>query len=132
MLLTVHFVAIAMIATSWRFDQVTDQISSVLTIVPVTIVYVLAFLKYVVANATEAQGAEVPFNRPAAAVMFFVILIFSVGVLYVVIKFVYFSAYRVEEFKMWLGVVETGFGALIGLVFERLFGVKIEREKLPS
>jgi hypothetical protein len=36
----------------------------------------------------------------------------------------HFSSYQVNEFKMWLGASETAFGALIGIVFERLFGVQ--------
>jgi hypothetical protein len=131
-LLSIHFIAIAIISTSWRFDMLDDQIGSVLSVIPVTLVYVLAFVKYVVTNAAGQQAAEAPFNLPATLVMLFIIVLFSISLLYVVIKFAYFSSYRVEELKMWLGVVETGFGALIGLIFERLFGVKIEREEIPG
>jgi heme/copper-type cytochrome/quinol oxidase subunit 2 len=134
-LLGVHFLAIALIASSSRFDKQSDQISSILTVIPVTIVYVLAFIHYVVANAAAQINVindnEAPFNRLATGVMFAVIAMFCAGLLFIVIRFAIWNYYTIEELKMWLSVVETGFGALIGLVFERLFGLKIEKEPIP-
>jgi hypothetical protein len=60
----------------------------------------------------------------AAATMYLVVVAFCVSLLYVVIKFAFLSGYQVNEFKMWLGAAETAFGALIGIVFDRLFGVQ--------
>jgi hypothetical protein len=55
--------------------------------------------------------------------MYLVVVAFCGSLFFVIIKFVVFSSYQVNEFKMWLGVSEAAFGALIGTVFERLFGV---------
>jgi hypothetical protein len=52
-----------------------------------------------------------------------VVLAFCLALLYISIKFTYFSSYKTNEFKMWLGADETAFGALLGIVFDSLFGV---------
>ena len=93
---------------------------------PITLVYTSAFLRYVVLHAGGAHGlvAQEQFELLAAITMYLVVLIFCVSLLYVVIKFVFLSNYQVNEFKMWLAAAETAFGALIGIVFEHLFGAK--------
>jgi len=120
--LITHIVAVALVATAARFSELTDQIGSILIIIPITLVYASAFMRYVVANSAvnAAQGAE-QLDFLAVVAMYLVILTFCASLLYVVIKFVYFSSYKPNEFKMWLGAAESAFGALIAIVFERLF-----------
>ncbi len=122
--LLTHIFAVALIATATRFSDIRDQIGSILIVIPITLVYASAFLRYVVNNATPAAGPMEPFDPMAAATMYLVVLIFCASLVYVVIKFVYLSSYQVNEFKMWLGAAESAFGALIAIVFERLFGVQ--------
>jgi uncharacterized membrane protein YidH (DUF202 family) len=122
--LATHIAAMAMIATASRFIESADQVGSILIVGPLTLVYVGAFIRYVV-NTSDLVGKEPirRLNRMAAITMYAVILAFCVSLLFVVVRFVFYSDYRVNEFKMWLGAVESSFGALVGLVFERLFGV---------
>ena len=123
--LATHIVAVALIATASRFSDITDQIGSILVVIPVTLVYASAFIRYVVNNSTtDATRNLERFDPMAAATMYLVVFVFCISLLYVVVKFVFLSSYKVNEFKMWLGAVESAFGALIGLVFERLFGVR--------
>jgi hypothetical protein len=123
--LLTHIAAIAMIALSTRFDDYRVQIGSILIITPVTLIYASAFMKYVVANATPESGekpSEV-FDPMAAVTMYLVVFVFCLSLTFLVVKFSFYSSYQVNEFKMWLGASETAFGALIGVVFDRLFGV---------
>jgi hypothetical protein len=130
--LLTHIIAVVMVATATRFSEVTDQIGSILIVAPITIIYASAFVRYVVNNATPASaGSEERFDPMAAATMYLVVGVFCASLLYVVISFVYLSNYQVNEFKMWLGASETAFGALIGIVFERLFGVQPSASASP-
>jgi hypothetical protein len=121
-----HVLAVALIATATRFSDIRDQIGSILIVIPITLVYASAFVRYVVTNAVPAAPLKAveTFDPMAAATMYLVVVIFCASLVYVVIKFVFLSSYQVNEFKMWLGAVETAFGALIGIVFERLFSVQ--------
>jgi hypothetical protein len=121
--LLTHVAAIICIAIATRFTDFRDQIGSILIVAPITLVYATSFLKYVVANTAPATRSE-PFDGLAAITMYLVVMIFCTSLLYVVAKFAFFSGYQVNEFKMWLGASETAFGALIGIVFDRLFGVQ--------
>jgi hypothetical protein len=56
--LLTHIIGVALIATASRFTEVTDQIGSVLIIVPITLVYVSAFIKFVVRNPSKVVGAD--------------------------------------------------------------------------
>jgi hypothetical protein len=123
--LVTHVAAIVCIAIATRFTDFRDQIGSILIVAPITLVYASSFLKYVVANAAPAPaGTSEPFDVLAALTMYLVVVVFCLSLLYVVAKFAFFSSYQVNEFKMWLGASETAFGALIGIVFDRLFGVQ--------
>jgi hypothetical protein len=124
--LLTHVVAVALIARATRFHDVTELIGSILIVAPITLVYASAFVRYVVQNATPARGSAAAemFDAMAASVMYIVVLVFCVSLLYVVIRFAFLSSYTPDEFRMGLGAVETAFGALIGIVFERLFGVQ--------
>jgi hypothetical protein len=123
--LLTHILAVALIATATRFTDDRDQVGSILIIAPITLVYASAFIRYVVQNAAPAKGpAAEMFDPMAAATMYIVVAIFCASLLYIVIKFAFLASYQVNEFKMWLGAAETAFGALIGIVFERLFGVQ--------
>jgi hypothetical protein len=106
---------------------VRDQIGSILIIAPIALVYASAFLKYVVANTIPQATTESTqsIEGMAAGTMYLVVLVFCASLLYVTLKFAMFSSYQVNEFKMWLGACETAFGALIGIVFDRLFGVQV-------
>jgi hypothetical protein len=125
--LLTHVFAIVLIATASRFTDVRDQIGSILIIAPITLVYASAFLKYVVANTAPPISSE-GVDLMAAGTMYLVVLVFCLSLLFVTIKFALFSSYQVNEFKMWLGACETAFGALIGIVFDRLFGVQAETQ----
>jgi hypothetical protein len=124
--LLTHILVVALIATATRFSDIRDQIGSILIVAPITLVYASAFIRYVVQNALPAKSAvrAESFDPMAAVTMYIVVAIFCASLLYVVVKFAFFSSYQVNEFKMWLGASETAFGALIGIVFERLFGVQ--------
>ena len=124
--LVTHVVAIALIANATRFTDIRDQIGSILIVAPITLVYASAFIRYVVNNTAPSNGSASPelFDKLAAGTMYFVVLVFCASLFYVVVKFVYLSSYPTNEFKMWLGAAETAFGALIGIVFEKLFGVQ--------
>jgi hypothetical protein len=131
--LMTHVAAIVCIAIATRFTDFRDQIGSILIVAPITLVYASSFLKYVVANTAPAPaGTSERIDGLAALTMYLVVLIFCLSLLYVVVKFVFFSSYQVNEFKMWLGAAETAFGALIGIVFDRLFGVQPETSKPGS
>ncbi|QQO35410.1 hypothetical protein JJC00_07045 [Bradyrhizobium diazoefficiens] len=123
--LMTHVVAIGCIAVATRFTDFRDQIGSILIVAPVTLIYASSFLKYVVANTAPAPaGAFERLDVLAALTMYLVVAIFCLSLLYIVARFAFFSSYQVNEFKMWLGASETAFGALIGVVFDRLFGVQ--------
>ena len=132
--LLTHVLAVVLIATAARFSDIRDQIGSILIVIPITLVYASAFVRYVVANATPATRLEPveAFEPMAATTMYLVVVIFCASLIYVVIKFVFLSSYQVNEFKMWLGASETAFGALIGIVFERLFGVQPSGTSAPA
>jgi hypothetical protein len=128
--LITHILAVAMIGSANRFTDIQDQIGSILIVVPITLVYASAFVRFVAANAAPAPpGADERFDPMAAGVMYFVVAVFCASLLYVTIKFTYLSSYQVSEFKMWLGACETAFGALIGIVFEKLFGAQFAEAK---
>jgi hypothetical protein len=124
--LLTHIFAVAMIAMATRFADIRDQIGSILIVAPITLVYASAFLRYVVANAspTAKTDSSERFYWAAAGTMYLVVAVFCASLIYVVVKFTFLSSYQVNEFKMWLGAAETGFGALIAIVFDRLFGVQ--------
>jgi NhaP-type Na+/H+ or K+/H+ antiporter len=69
-------------------------------------------------NATDREMMD------GFAVLTFGIVVgaFCGFLLWVVISFAYFSHWRTEELHLWLGVAEAGFGALLSIVWERLFG----------
>jgi hypothetical protein len=119
-----HVGAIACIAIATRFTDFRDQIGSILIVAPITLVYASSFTRYVVANATPVDGPTEALDGMAATTMYIIVLVFCASLAFIVIKFAFLSSYQVNEFKMWLGAAETAFGALIGIVFERLFGVQ--------
>jgi hypothetical protein len=129
--LLTHIAAIICIALASRFTDFRDQIGSILIVAPVTLVYASSFLKYVVANAANSSK-EAPFELLAAITMYLVVVVFCASLLFVVIRFAFLSSYQVNEFKMWLGAAETAFGALIGIVFDRLFGVQPAADGIPK
>lgn len=75
-----------------------DQIGSVLIVAPVTLVYALPFIKYVVAN-TKNDGKKDHIDPLPAAAMYVVIFAFCASLMLVVVKFVFMSTYQVNEFK---------------------------------
>jgi hypothetical protein len=122
--LLTHIIGLAMIATASRFSETTDQIGSILMVVPITLVYASSFIKFVVNNPDKVSGSDAQqFDLLEAGTMYLVVFVFCASLFFVIINFVFFSSYKIDEFKMWLGVSESAFGALIGIVFERLFGV---------
>ncbi|WP_157182298.1 hypothetical protein [Methylobacterium sp. WSM2598] len=119
-----HIAAIYMLGTTKRFPELVDQIGSILIVAPVFLLYTAPFIKYVANNANVDRVTPDERVRSLAAItMYIVIVVFCVSLIYVVAQFAYFSKFKVNDFKMWLGAVESAFGALIGIVFERLFGV---------
>jgi len=126
--LLTHVVAVAFILISTRFSDIRDKVGSILIVAPITLVYASTFMRYVVNNATPegGRGRRDTLDIMAAATMYFVVIVFCASLLFVVVKFTFLSANQVNEFKMWLGASETAFGALISLVFDRLFGVQPE------
>jgi hypothetical protein len=92
---------------------------------PITLVYASSFVKFVANNPHTTKIDVERFDKLAAVTMYFVVLTFCISLIFVVTKFVFFSSYKINEFKMWLGAAETGFGALIGIVFEKLLGVAV-------
>ena len=125
-ILITHVVAVALIFTATRFTDTTDQVGSILIVIPITLVYASAFIRFVVNNPTRRAGDyEERFDAMAALTMYLVVFVFCVSLLFVVIKFVYLSSFKTNEFKMWLGAAESAFGALVAIIFERLFGHKI-------
>lgn len=120
--LTTHVVVVLMLAITSRFIDVKDQIGSILIVAPVTLIYASRFVKYVTDNVSARARDSERFDFMAALVMYLVVLIFCASLMFVTVRFVYLSQYLVNDFKMWLGASETAFGALIAVVFERLFG----------
>ena len=130
--LVTHVAAIVLIATATRFVDVKDQIGSILIVSPITLIYASRFVKYVVDNTGARSMDTEQFDLMPALVMYLVVLIFCCSLMFVVLRFAFFSAYLVNEFKMWLGATETAFGALIALVFERLFGQQAPKRDVVS
>jgi hypothetical protein len=54
--------------------------------------------------------------------LYLAVFAFCGSLLYIVVQFAFFEAFKVNEFKMWIGACDTAFGALIGIVFDWLFG----------
>ena len=119
-----HIAAVSVLGLTYRFSELTDQVGSILILIPITLMYVTPFVKYVAQNATpDPDRATKMLDLMAVITMYIVVLAFCVSLLYVVVVFAFFSKFKINEFKMWLGAVESAFGALIGLVVERLFGL---------
>lgn len=127
--LATHVTTIFLITIATRFTDIRDQIGSILIVAPITLIYATAFVRYVTHNMNAAPVSPVTgeLDSLAAFTMYLIILIFCSSLVFVVVNFVYLSSYQVNEFKMWLGASETAFGALTGIVFERLFGTSSYR-----
>ena len=124
----VHFISIAILATHGsKFNGDTELISVILVLSPVTLIYAISFGKYVMANADKVifEGNEEKYNYLAVITMCLFSLMFCGSLLFVVWNFVWGTGYNLENFKMWISAIETAFGGLIALVFERLFGTRI-------
>lgn len=123
-ILFVHFSSIALIATTDRYAEWFDQITGVLTIVPVTAIYVSLFIKYVLRdNEKSSRSAPERLNLMNAFTMYICVLMFSTALLYTIVKFSFFSSYNQPEFDLRLSASEAAFGGFISLVFERLFDI---------
>jgi len=134
LMLAVHFVNIAMLSLTPRFgpDHVQEHVAAVLILAPLTLVYLVPFIRMVVVD-TGKNSSDPGIPYLAALTMMIVIILFSVALSWVVYSFSYNHGFNTnDEFKMWLGVVETGFGGLVGTIFERLFGAKIGNASVGS
>jgi hypothetical protein len=127
-----HFLGLILIAQSTdRFHDFKDQASSALMLAPIVLVYVVTFVRFVVLHA-ESQDLpssspdKVFYTWPASITLIALVVMFCVAINYWVIRFMNTPAYTGDDLKMGLGVIETFFGGLIGVIFERLFGVKME------
>jgi hypothetical protein len=121
--LMTHIVAVAMIFTATRFTDSTDQVGSILIVTPITLVYASAFIRFVVNDPlARSRADDEQFDPLAAITMYFVVIVFCASLIFVVVKFVYLSSFKPNEFKMWLGAAESAFGALVATIWERLFG----------
>jgi hypothetical protein len=127
LMLAVHFGNIGMLTITPRFgaDHVPEHVAAVLILAPLTLVYLVPFIRMVVVDTGNHPDTPwIPFL--ATLTMMIVIVLFCIGLTWVVYTFSYNHGFDTnDEFKMWLGVVETGFGGLVGTIFERLFAAKI-------
>ncbi|MEP9356959.1 hypothetical protein ABLE93_25875 [Xanthobacter sp. KR7-65] len=120
-----HIIVFIILSTTYRFSNLVDQVGSILIAMPITLYYVTPFIKYVVASAENKNDQGGVTDVLAAMTMYIIVASFCLALLFIVIRFSYFSNYELNEFKMWLGAVESAFGALIGIVFEKFFGLSV-------
>ncbi|KQV18264.1 hypothetical protein ASC97_29855 [Rhizobium sp. Root1203] len=127
LLLGTHTVVITILFLSDRSPKIEDRIGIVLIAIPVTLAYVVAFLRFSTQHASADLNNEAEtYNVLAVATMSSVIMVFCIALLLVSIGYTFFSFSEPQQFKLILGVVETAFGGLVGTIFEMLFGVRIE------
>jgi len=125
-----HFIIIAILTVyNRRFDNSTQQTSAILILTPITLTYTVSFVKYAmsIASMTIEQIRGDKYNFYSVATMFVLAIMFSLALIFVVSEFVKENgSYDVHTFKQWLSIIETAFGGLLALVFEKLFGGKVE------
>lgn len=133
--LLAHIVSIAIIFRSNRFDDVHERIETIFFISPILAVYFGVFINFVVSsnhNLTKTDQNKEHISIINASVMYAIILLFCVTIVYFVVDFNSFYAFEVSELQLRLGAVETLFGVTIGLIFDRLFGLRPESKSLGA
>jgi hypothetical protein len=105
---------------------VESRVSAILILGPVTLAYLIPFIKYVVANP---QGTnEGGWHWLAYLTLYGVVLAYCFFLGHIIWDFAFGpKSYNDDELKLLLGGLETAFGGMIAIVFERLFGVTISK-----
>jgi hypothetical protein len=125
----VAVITILFFFSTQRAEKIEDRLAIVFIAIPVTLVYVVAFLKFVVehANAELQQTTQTEkYNILSVTTMSAVIVVFCIALIAVSVTYTWFNFSEPQQFKLILGVIETAFGGLVGTIFEMLFGVKIK------
>lgn len=118
-LLSIHVVTIALLfsSSSRAFVDQNDMISSILILTPLTVSYVTAFLKDVI----KTQFVDSPINARSVTLSAFIVQLifvtmFGAALLYVVLTYIYVSAWDVSQFKIIIGIIESAFGVFVGII----------------
>jgi hypothetical protein len=131
LLFATHVVVIVVLLffSTTRTQELTERLAIVFIAIPVTLVYVVAFIKFVIqhadANLDQSSNTDT-YNILSASTMGIVIFVFCVALIVVAVTYTWWNFSDPEQFKLILGVIETGFGGLVGTIFEMLFGVTIK------
>lgn len=125
-----HFIAIGLIFYygSNRFGEntISEVMQGVLSVAPVTAIYVVAFVRYSTIRREELTDEyEQEFYISSFAVQYFVIALFSGSLVAGIIILFETGILRFQDIPIFTGGLDTIFGAYLAVIFHRLFPAKV-------
>ncbi|MGC1494674.1 MAG: hypothetical protein WA790_02610 [Sulfitobacter sp.] len=99
--------------------NITDVTGLVLSITPLTALYLMAFLRYVVKDTGQSDGVEIPlpaYRVQLAFILFFCFLLLPVGG-----ALFYSGVIKYSNMSVFIGLIETLFAGYMATIFYSLF-----------
>ncbi|NSZ02364.1 hypothetical protein G6M70_15015 [Agrobacterium tumefaciens] len=105
--------------------DIAEIMQGILTVAPVSALYLTAFLNYVTGYPRGAPDENDPatgrIGLPSFLVQYFVILVFCVALIGGPIYVFNTGAFKFENVKLITGSIDTLFAGYLGIIFKRLF-----------
>jgi|LakMenEpi03Aug12_release.lakeMendotaPanAssembly.Ray.scaffolds.fasta_scaffold331958_2 hypothetical protein len=122
-----YFLVILLTLVVWLlggllFEEMTTTIA---LIIPMFSLYLTAILKYIIANKMPQTMREKRLSKVYIFISFLIPILFLI----VLITIILMKSFNVgfsdfEQFKIMLGVIQTAFGAYMGLILSSLFEIE--------
>jgi hypothetical protein len=107
-------------------DMWESRYGAILILGPVTLAYLIPFIKYVVMYPEGSN--ERPWKMLAYLTLYLVVAGYCYFLGYIVWNFAQGPmTVNTDQLKFGLGGLETGFGGMIAVIFEKLFGIVIQK-----
>lgn len=120
---TILFTHFATIAAVFVYGinrlQLTEVVGAILTVAPLTSLYLMAFLRHVVAPQVPLDKSKMP--RPAYFVQLVLVLLFCFCLLVGTVYLFWSATIAYENIGVYTGLVETLFAVYMALIFNSLF-----------
>lgn len=107
-------------------DPISETMQGVITIAPITAVYVVAFIRYASLKPSEIDdedGHSVPYG--SFSVQYFVLILFVVSLVGGIVWLFESGMLRFEDIPLFTGGLETVFGAYLAIIFHKLFPASV-------
>lgn len=107
-------------------EPISDTMQGVISIAPITVIYVVAFLRYASLNTNEINDEEGRSISPGSfTVQYFVLGLFVFCLVGGIIWLFETGALKFEDIPLFTSGLETVFGAYLAIIFHKLFPASV-------